>query len=293
MSIRDADCFEQVLRDAERLLGLTITIHDRAEIFRDPAGLPLLPGVRRRHGHAFCSIGRNREAGYDDRCVAHCRDIVNATAFARRAPYTHLCWKGAQEVAIPVMRGEIHVATMFAGPFRHPKSSGAPRSGAFPDDVLAAYQSLPVSDARQLEAVGRILTTLGQGLLNHLDDLHRLHASDGTRRNDIRRFVSYRSQQEVGLDDLAVELGLSSSRTSHLVQEIFGMSFTEMMLQERMARARMLLVSSGYSVGTIAQRVGIPDEYYFNRAFKRRFGLPPGRYRTVHSSPGSARSVTG
>ncbi|MBA3710593.1 MAG: helix-turn-helix domain-containing protein [Planctomycetes bacterium] len=287
------DRFEQVLLDAERLLGVSITIHDRAEIFRDGDGLPLLPSARRYHHHPYCALDRYRVDGFDRSCVAHCRDAVNATVFARRAAYVHRCWKGAQEVAVPVMRGEIHVATMFAGPFRHPDGVGAPRAGVLPDAVVAAYRLLPVGDARRLDAVGRILTTLGQGLLNHLDDLHLLQDSDGSRRTEIRRFLSYRSHQAVGLDDLATELGLSSSRASHLVQEIFGQSFTELMLHERMSRARMLLVSSSYSAGQIAQRVGIPDEYYFNRAFKRRFGLPPGRYRRAHRRPGSERSVTG
>jgi AraC-like DNA-binding protein len=293
VSMRSADHFERLLTDAERLLGVTITIHDRALIFRDTEGAPLLPFHRRSHTHRYCALGRYREAAFDGNCVAHCRDVVNARVFAKREPCVHLCWKGAQEVAIPVMRGEIHLATIFAGPFRHPKGLGAPRAGVLPDDVVAAYQTLPVSEAKDLEAMGRILTTLGQGLLNHLDDLHLLQESDGTRRTDIRRFISYRSHQPIGLDDLARELGLSLSRASHLVQEIFGTSFTEMLLQERMSRARMLLVSSGYGVGDIAGRVGIPDEYYFNRAFKRRFGIPPGRYRRLHRTPGAERSVTG
>jgi transcriptional regulator GlxA family with amidase domain len=49
----------------------------------------------------------------------------------------------------------------------------------------------------------------------------------------------------------------------------------------RMRQAARFLRDSDHPVGEIATRVGYESEYAFNRAFKRAFGAPPGRYRTI------------
>ena len=41
----------------------------------------------------------------------------------------------------------------------------------------------------------------------------------------------------------------------------------------------------------IAEEVGYESEAAFNRAFKREFGLPPGRYRTDHKQTSSAKAA--
>jgi transcriptional regulator GlxA family with amidase domain len=40
-----------------------------------------------------------------------------------------------------------------------------------------------------------------------------------------------------------------------------------------------MLSSTSYSVAQIASEVGYDSEQAFNRAFKRKFGHPPARYR--------------
>jgi AraC-like DNA-binding protein len=80
---------------------------------------------------------------------------------------------------------------------------------------------------------------------------------------------------------LAAHLHLSPSRTSHAVKEFTGMSFQDLLLKERMARATILLESSGDSLAEIAAKLGFENEFYFNRAFKKACGTPPGSFRRL------------
>ncbi len=100
-----------------------------------------------------------------------------------------------------------------------------------------------------------------------------------TRQAVIRRFLKYNATHPVGLSDLARTLALSSSRTSHLVKNLFGLSFQTLLTRERLDRAKLLLVYTDYSVKEIAQRVGMPNKYYFNRTFRKIIGTPPGKFR--------------
>lgn len=138
---------------------------------------------------------------------------------------------------------------------------------------------MPPADHARLESIGRVLTALGHGLLNELDQRRRLDRLERGRKTEIRRFIHYHVHQPVKLRDLAGALFLSPSRTSHLVRELFGRSFKELLIRERIGRARSLLMSSDFTLSTIAQRVGFTDEYYLNRAFKKIVGMPPGRFR--------------
>lgn len=121
---------ERILKDAERLLGVTITIHDRAAIFSSVDADRLLAGHRARHRHPYCRLGRLKQPGWDRNCLDHCLDAVNLEVREKRNPIVHLCWKGVQEVAAPVLRDGMHLLTIFAGAFRHPRGEALRAPGA-------------------------------------------------------------------------------------------------------------------------------------------------------------------
>jgi AraC-like DNA-binding protein len=60
------------------------------------------------------------------------------------------------------------------------------------------------------------------------------------------------------------------------------MTFTEFVLEQRLLSARRLLSSpNGHQgkIGTVAYNVGFNDLSYFNRTFRRRFGVTPSEWR--------------
>jgi AraC-like DNA-binding protein len=126
----------------------------------------------------------------------------------------------------------------------------------------------------------------------------------------LRRYVSGLSEQEMGWlagarDPIVRKsLGLLHSRVAHpwtiagLADEV-GISrsalverFTKYLSEPPMAyltrwrlqMAARLLESTSRGVAEIAADVGYESEAAFNRAFKREFGQPPGRYRSDHKA---------
>jgi AraC-like DNA-binding protein len=69
------------------------------------------------------------------------------------------------------------------------------------------------------------------------------------------------------------------------IQRLFeseGMTFTEYVLAQRLARAHRLLTNplhAGQKISTIAFDVGFRDLSHFNRAFRRRYGMVPSDLR--------------
>jgi AraC-like DNA-binding protein len=74
------------------------------------------------------------------------------------------------------------------------------------------------------------------------------------------------------------------------VQRLFeceGTTFTEYVLAQRLGRAHRLLTDPRYAslkISTIALDIGFGDLSYFNRAFRRRYGMTPSELRAATNS---------
>jgi AraC-like DNA-binding protein len=87
--------------------------------------------------------------------------------------------------------------------------------------------------------------------------------------------------RDLSLDAVAARQGISPSYVRKLF-ESDRTSFTDFVLSQRLARAHRLLGdprSTGHAIGDIALAAGFGDLSYFNRAFRRRYGVTPGGLR--------------
>ncbi|MBN1557783.1 MAG: helix-turn-helix transcriptional regulator [Lentisphaerae bacterium] len=80
--------------------------------------------------------------------------------------------------------------------------------------------------------------------------------------------------------DLARRCGMSTSALAHRFKKETGFTPMQWMRQERLRRARELLLA-GYSVSETAAATGFADTFHFSRVFRRHEGLPPGRFQRM------------
>ena len=81
------------------------------------------------------------------------------------------------------------------------------------------------------------------------------------------------------VEDLAAEVGLSSSRLGFLFRHETGRSPGAYLHALRMERARLLLESTDLAVRDVMRQVGLADPSHFSRDFRRAHGLSPRAYR--------------
>lgn len=77
------------------------------------------------------------------------------------------------------------------------------------------------------------------------------------------------------LSELSSLMYLSSPYLSRLIREYFGMSFKELLLTERVERAKELLIKTKLPVSEIISSVGYENESYFHREYRRLMGETP------------------
>ncbi len=86
---------------------------------------------------------------------------------------------------------------------------------------------------------------------------------------------------------LATEVGLSRSVLAERFREYLGETPMAYLASWRLQLGAQMLRTTSYSVAQIASEVGYESEQAFNRAFKRKFGEPPARFRTLAKAAGT------
>lgn len=86
-------------------------------------------------------------------------------------------------------------------------------------------------------------------------------------------------QEEITLTAVAAQVYLNSSYVSRLLKRECGKSFTELLTECRMEKAKELLKDPTNKINEVAENVGMPDAQYFSSKFKKYTGLTPSEYR--------------
>jgi AraC family transcriptional regulator len=84
---------------------------------------------------------------------------------------------------------------------------------------------------------------------------------------------------EISLHDLAKACGLSSAHFARAFRQTTGKPPHRWLLEQRVERAKDLLLRTNTSIAQIASACGFVDQSHFTRAFSRHVGSTPGAWR--------------
>lgn len=102
----------------------------------------------------------------------------------------------------------------------------------------------------------------------------------------ILKYIENHYIDKITIEDIAREAGLSQSHFMKYFKNTMGTSFIDYLNEYRLTMASRLLVSSDSSILDIASEVGFENLSYFNRTFKKRFGMTPREYRKKYTALG-------
>jgi len=95
---------------------------------------------------------------------------------------------------------------------------------------------------------------------------------------DLRLRMAGDAEGEAELSIVASDLGLTQ-RTVQRALNAEGVSYRDLLRHTRIARARVLLATTGQPIAEVALRSGYSDQANFHRAFAAVTGMTPNRYR--------------
>ncbi len=116
-------------------------------------------------------------------------------------------------------------------------------------------------------------------LMNYTDKL-QTEENDGPQKLMIA-VLSYieNNYRDGGLAQLADQLHYDAAWLSREIRQRTGKTYTELVQARRLGQAAFLLSTTGMTVAGISQAVGYENVSYFHRAFQKKYGVTPRRYR--------------
>ena len=93
------------------------------------------------------------------------------------------------------------------------------------------------------------------------------------------KFIESNYMQKITIEDMADLVSLSQSHFMKFFKNTMGTTFIDYLNHYRLTMASRLLLTSDATVLNIASATGFESLSYFNRLFKKRFGMTPKEFR--------------
>lgn len=229
----------------------------------------------------FCSLITGEEEGAR-RCYACDRRAVQQVQ-RTRAPYAYLCHAGLHEVCMPVMdNGEVAAIILFGQML-----DDAPRGEQWQrirakcawygdaDGLHEGFLKLRRISGEQIGACMEIVRACVSEVRLH--GLHALDSRDDAQR--LRLFIEAHYAEPLNADRLAEALHVGKTKLYAVCRKRFQQTPMQLVTQVRIAAAQELFRTTSESVKAISQAVGIADQNYFAKVFKKQTGLSPTAFR--------------
>ncbi|MDE0860208.1 MAG: AraC family transcriptional regulator [Akkermansiaceae bacterium] len=107
------------------------------------------------------------------------------------------------------------------------------------------------------------------------------HSTPDERIGRVVDIINNRLGEELSVETLAEEAGLSPSRFAHLFRERMGVTPMNFLESRRMEQARQLLLTTDLPVQEVALNIGFPNAQHFSTRFRKITGQSPSAFRKI------------
>jgi AraC-like DNA-binding protein len=276
-----------LLRDVERAFrdatGLSLKLVRSGEL-----PLRLAPG---RHENAFCALVATSASA----CAA-CLEVqrqLQCRLGLKLAPQEICCFAGMTELAVPVVVGGEHVATLLGGQVFQQKRERRQfnrvarqlRKWGMDDrlrQIKRAYFRTPVVSEKQFQGAVRLLMMLATQLAESATrDLVAARTYEPPSVREAKNFVYAHADERVTLRQIADHVHVSKNYFCNVFKQTTKITFTEFVARVRVENAKKLLADPRLRMAEVADSTGFYSISQFNRVFRRYAGTSPTGYRAA------------
>ncbi len=99
-----------------------------------------------------------------------------------------------------------------------------------------------------------------------------------TIATQLKHYIDKNIFKDISVSELANFAHLSVSQVGRVFKQTYKISPYQYILNEKIERAKSLLVNTNLSIKEISQILGYKDEHYFSNAFKSKSGVAPSQW---------------
>ena len=152
---------------------------------------------------------------------------------------------------------------------------------ALREQVLAMFLEYVGKQKYYGEILNSQLIILFAAILRQYEDRIRYPAGSHKRNETFIELIDYieKHMEDITLSELAAHFHYSQGYCSRLIKACTGKSFTQIVQDSRLQYACHLLKTTPVRISEIAHMAGFENVEHFNRLFKKRYQVTPGKFR--------------
>lgn len=130
--------------------------------------------------------------------------------------------------------------------------------------------------------IANLFISMLQTLYKHLDELPPMKMDNSSFSSPIcmiYEYISRHCSEPLHLNDIAELVAYSPRHLQRLIKTYYGVSFTELLLNLRIYKAKSLLRNTSLPLSDVCTLCGISDESAFHKSFKDIVGVTPSEFR--------------
>jgi AraC-like DNA-binding protein len=109
-------------------------------------------------------------------------------------------------------------------------------------------------------------------------NIYNINQIDLNNIFSVRKQISSSFPEKLKIEKLARDNGISVRKLQNLFKQIFGITISQFMLNDRMRKAKEMLDSGTYTVSEVGYFLGYTNLSHFTQAFKKKFQVNPKKY---------------
>ena len=236
------------------------------------------------HSKTFCDIAKSTEKGH--RSCLHCKNLANTKAVSSKKPFYGQCLYGIYEAAMPVIIGDTVSAIVYVGnaivDIDHTKKRIDKTCRYTHVDKQKLYEQI-----EKCEHVDHIneLVGISEIVCDYIKMLYQIESKEPSQLHWLVSALKQHADQTYCFNPTLKELSVIYHKNEKYMGRLFKkemhVSFHEYCLLLKLQKAESMLLKTTDKIIDIALECGFDNISYFNRAFKKQYGMSPSEY--IHS----------
>lgn len=236
----------------------------------------VLPHEKQIHKSPVCAVMKGSPNGYR-RCY-YCRNSAVKKALTDKAPFGGLCINGIYEYTRPVIIDDEVVSVIFIGNILPPgdKREKLRRNLSEREDLIGSLEN--GFSFEKCQAIGELIESYIRMILE-LSPVENKKTDFDPLIENLKNYIEANLEYEIDLSLVAQMFHYNEKYLGRLFKRKTGYSFSEWINKRRVEISREMLLAEKDTVTNISSKVGFNNVTYFNRLFKKRYGVTPSEYR--------------